>query len=179
MSLLSTLLVIGKLRATAYRCVLQEAGAWHVTLRPSHLLLNRTGRPLQLCIGSPAEPAAAVTLPPLLSEGAGCFGGALGGQAVMVAAPGQGPSNGAGPTSLRVWLGPGNGWSLPVLLGLPDAQVKASKQTSSMHYHVPVLQHYSILHCDEDRASETAGLIAQVRSQSLCVCVCVHHPVLL
>ena len=49
----------------------------------------------------------------------------------MVTAPSQGASSGAGATALRVWLGPGNGWSLPVLLG--SLAPKVSAATQRMH----------------------------------------------
>lgn len=105
-----------------------------MTLRPSHLLLNRTGRSLQLCISEPLLPAPAAAmvqpcarqrthLPALVEGAADSTLEAVGRQAVMVAAPRQGTGSGAGTTALRVWLGPGNGWSLPVPLGSPAPQV--------------------------------------------------------
>ena len=109
-----------------------------MTLRSSHLLLNRTGRTLQLCTSGPVFSAAVTPaaqpcawrrshLLPLL-EVADSPIEAEGSQPVMVAAPGQG--NGTDATALRVWLGPGNGWSLPVLLGSP--QVNDCKTSGHM-----------------------------------------------
>jgi hypothetical protein len=110
----------------------QEAHTWRVTLRPSHVLLNRTGRPLQLCIAgagpAAAQPGAlqALELPPL-PQGTeeDSAAGASGALAVMALTASPVRAAGA-PTTLRAWLGPGNGWSRPAqLTGLAE-EVRAA-----------------------------------------------------
>lgn len=113
----------------------QEAHTWRVTLRPSHVLLNRTVRPLQLRIAS-ADPAAAqpealqaLELPPLPQEAEEVsVTGASRPVAVMASASTPAHAAGTQPTAVRAWLGPGNGWSQPVRLAGLAAQVRASDE---------------------------------------------------
>ena len=115
---------------------LQEAHSWRVKLRPSHVLLSAAGHPLQLCISGPQLHAAeqpgtqALQLAPL-PHGSNGPGPAESSPAVMVCHGNAARAS----TALRAWLGPGNGWSLPVRLASLAEQVLPLFHCSSQCLH--------------------------------------------
>ncbi|BDA43314.1 probable vacuolar protein sorting-associated protein 13B [Coccomyxa sp. Obi] len=102
----------------------QVGSTWQILLKPSHVLVNKTAVPLQLCIlNSPLLPAASVNdvieLEPQREQQTGLT------HAVMVsyAVSGSKSVPSGAQTSLRVWLGRGNGWSLSVPLARLTSEV--------------------------------------------------------
>ncbi|CAL8468704.1 g8244 [Coccomyxa elongata] len=102
----------------------QVGSSWQILLQPSHVLINKTAVPLQLCFfNSPLLLAASVNntieLEPQQEQQTGLA------HAVMVsyAVPGSKSVPSDAQTSLRVWLGRGNGWSLSVPLAHLTSEV--------------------------------------------------------